>query len=115
MHLKKKKRKRERERKKDREGGRKEGRKKEKKAERNQPTSSNFLIIKKHDHRVSLHCTHIQNLDSERGAPAKLGRSGEEGWLGICCPAGVFAGCGANCRAKQTVRLHFKLLPERYC
>lgn len=48
-------------------------------------------------------------------APAKLGRSGEEGWLGFCCPAGVFAGCGANCRAKQTLRLHFKLLPERCC
>lgn len=79
------------------------------------PTSSNFLTIKKHDHIISLHCIHIPNLDSERGTPAKLGRPGEKGWLGFCCPAGVFAGCGANCRAKQTLRPHFKLLPERCC
>lgn len=86
-----------------------------KKQNKTPPTSSNFLTIKKHDHIISLHCIHIPNLDSERGTPAKLGRPGEKGWLGFCCPAGVFAGCGANCRAKQTLRPHFKLLPERCC
>ena len=75
--------------------------KKKKKERKKQSTSSNFLIIKKHNHIFSLHCTHIQNLDSGRGVPAKLGRSGEEGWLGICSPAGVFAGWDANCRPNK--------------
>lgn len=60
---------------------------------------------------LTAHTLRMRTVNGE--APANLGRSGEEGWPESCHPDGVFAGCDANFRAKQSLSLHVKLLPKR--